>query len=197
MRASLRGSGKLGVGKDGRKPAGLHAAAPSHTTAIAAAAGRPTIEPLEGRRLLSAVTYAGALDGKIVYLNGGHGFAYDGSVWRTGRGETNEMVEDFGNQDQLRPYADYLLRAGATVVPLRPIGHQTNEAVLDNDSPGVTFSGAWSDSAATAGFYGSAGDVPYRFAGVSAAETAVATYAPTLPQAGFYPVYAWTRDGPD
>ena len=161
------------------------------------AGGRPIVEPLERRRLLSAVTYAGPLDGKIVYLNGGHGFAYDGSVWRTGRGETNEMVEDFGNQDQLRSYADYLLRAGATVVPLRPVGHQLNEVVLDNDSPGVTFAGPWSDSAATAGFYGSAGDVPYRFAGLSAAETATATYAPALPQAGFYPVYAWARDGTD
>jgi hypothetical protein len=147
--------------------------------------------------MLSAATYDGALDGKIVYLNGGHGFAWDGSAWRTGRGETNEMVEDFGNQDQLRSYADYLLRAGATVVPMRPIGHQLNEVVLDNDSAGVTFSGTWSNSSATSDFYGTAGDVPYRFASVAATQTAVATYTPTIAAAGFYPVYTWVRDGPD
>ena len=43
-------------------------------------------------------------------------------------------------------YADYLLRAGATVVPMRPVGRQINEVVLDNDSAGVTFSGSWSNS---------------------------------------------------
>ncbi|MDB5296367.1 MAG: hypothetical protein JWO31_2350, partial [Phycisphaerales bacterium] len=173
-----------------------------HCAAISAAAAgvprRPLVEPLEGRRLLSAVMYAGALTGKIVYLNGGHGFACDGaSAWVTGRPETNEVVEDFGNQDQLAPYADSLLRAGATVVPMRPIGHQTNEVVLDNTSAGVTYAGAWSNSTVTSGYYGTAGQVPYRLASVAATETAVATYAPSLPTAGFYPVYAWTRDGTD
>ena len=40
---------------------------------------------------------------------------------------------------------DYLFRAGATIVPLRPVGHQTNEVVMDNDDPGVTFVGDWAD----------------------------------------------------
>ncbi len=141
----------------------------------------------------------GALSGKIVYVNAGHGFAYDATagVWRTGRGETNEMVEDFGNQDQLQSYVDYLFNAGATVVPLRPVGHQPNEVVLDNDSPGVTFSAGWSNSTSPI-FYGTAGDaVPYRFATTGTTETAVATYRPNLPQTGFYPVYTWVRDGTD
>ena len=170
----------------------------SHRDRSSGVVRRAAIEGLEGRRLLSAVTYDGTLDGKIVYLSGGHGFAWDGSsTWQTGRGETNEMVEDFGNQDQLQSYADYLLRAGATVVPMRPIGHQLNEVVLDNASAGVTYSGTWSNSTATTDFYGAAGSVPYRYASVSASQTAVATYAPTISSAGFYPVYAWTRDGPD
>src|SRR5690606_21096357 len=42
----------------------------------------------------------GSLDGKIVYLMGGHGWTYNGSEWHTQRFEYNEMVEDFGNQDQ-------------------------------------------------------------------------------------------------
>ena len=71
------------------------------------------------------------------------------------------MIEDLGNVDQMTFLADYLFRAGATVVPLRPVGHQTNEVVLDNDDAGVTFAGAWSNSTATV-YFGSAGDVPYR-----------------------------------
>ena len=46
-------------------------------------------------------------------------------------------------------------------------------------------------------FYGSAGDLPYRYASTSATETAYARYRPKIPQAGFYPVYAWTRPGSD
>ena len=160
------------------------------------------LEPLEPRRLLAAVPdvvagvaadtggHAGALDGKIVYLNGGHGFAAAGDVWRAGRPETFDMVEDFGNQDQLRFAAEHLLRAGATIAPLRPIGHQPLEVVLDNDDAGVTFAGNWSDSGSSR-FFGSPGDVPYRFADTAAAESATATYRPDLPAEGFYPVYTW------
>ena len=40
-----------------------------------------------------------------------------------------------------------------------------------------------------------ADSVRYRFANSSAAETATATYTPNIPQAGFYPVYAWASPG--
>lgn len=106
------------------------------------------------------------------------------------------MIEDLGNIDQMNFLADTLFRAGATVVPLRPVGHQTNQVVLDNDDPGVTFSGSWSNSSSTV-FYGAAGDVPYRFASTALTETAYARYRPNLPQAGFYPVYSWARSGSD
>jgi hypothetical protein len=106
------------------------------------------------------------------------------------------MIEDHGNYDQMNFLADYLFRAGATIVPLRPIGHQTNEIVLDNDDAGVTFVGSWSNSNAPI-HYGSAGEVPYRFMATSATETAYARYAPNISEAGFYPVYAWTRAGSD
>src|SRR5262249_45940757 len=111
-------------------------------------------------------------------------------------GPSNGIIEDLGNQDQMTFFADYLFRAGATVVPLRPIGHQTNEVVLDNDDPGVTYTGAWSDSTSTV-YFGSAGDVPYRFASTSLTETATARYTPNITVAGFYPVYEWTKAGPD
>ncbi len=110
------------------------------------------------------------------------------------RGVLGEMNEDYGNLDQMTLFAFYCFNAGATVVPFRPVGHQTNEVVLDNDDPGVMFSVDWADSSSSV-FYGSPSDVPYRFATVSDTETATATYTPNLPAAGFYPVYTWVLAG--
>jgi len=123
----------------------------------------PMLESLECRRLLSiapAVVPApvGSLSGKVVFTSGGHGFAANGNLWNTGRGLTNGMVEDMGNQDQLLPYADSLLRAGAMVVPLRPVGYQPIEVIVDNTSASVTWSGSWSDSS-NAIYYGGADSV--------------------------------------
>ena len=90
----------------------------------------------------------GGLTGKIVYTHGGHGITaanqQDGA-WTFQRGPGNEMIEDLGNIDQMAFLVDYLFRAGATVAPLRPVGYQTNEVVLDNDDAGVTFEGDWSN----------------------------------------------------
>lgn len=146
-------------------------------------------------------TPVGHLSGKIVYTSAGHGWQWNSTLGRyaTDRGDNNEIVEDFGNQDQMTIYADYLLRAGATVVPMRPVGRQVNEVVLDNDSPGVTFNGTWSNSTAAVHYdedYGAVADsVTYRFASISATETATATYTPNIPSEGFYPIYTWVADG--
>jgi hypothetical protein len=136
---------------------------------------------------------AGALSGKIVYLNAGHGWTaanQSGGAWTTQRGESFEIVEDLLNGDFHAFQAESLWNAGATIVPLRPIGDQIHEVVLDNDDPGVTFEGPWSDSSSPV-YFGSAGDLPYRFAAVSETETARAVYRPVLPEAGLYPVYTW------
>jgi hypothetical protein len=106
------------------------------------------------------------------------------------------MNEDYGNIDQLNMFATYCFNAGAVIVPLRPLGQQTNEVVLDNDDAGVTFVGSWQDSTSSI-FYGSAGDVPYRYASFASTETATATYTPNIPATGFYPVYTWVRHGSD
>ena len=70
----------------------------------------------------------GGLTGKIVYTHGGHGYTAkikgDGE-WSFQRGPSHGMIEDLGNVDQMTFFVDYLFRAGATVVPLRPVGHQT------------------------------------------------------------------------
>ena len=154
--------------------------APSVSGPIAPALGQPV----------------GALSGRIVFTSGGHGWTAAASSWGLQRPGLLEMCEDYGNVDQMNFFATYCFNAGATVVPLRPLGNQANEVVLDNDDPGVTFSGVWSDSTSTI-FYGSAGDVPYRYASLAASETATATYTPTIPAAGFYPVYTWARHGSD
>ncbi|MEL6797918.1 MAG: hypothetical protein AAFO89_13995, partial [Planctomycetota bacterium] len=141
----------------------------------------------------------GALDGKIVYLHAGHGWTANNlgsGSWTTQRGETFEIVEDLLNQDMHTMQAESLWNAGATIVPLRPLDHQPLEVVLDNDDPGVTFSGLWNDSVSPI-YFGDPGDLPYRFAATSATETAVASYVPSFAEAGFYPVYAWTRAGSD
>jgi hypothetical protein len=160
------------------------------------------LEPLEPRLPMSAAGLVpvgtqpdGGLSGKIAYIHPGHGWVV-GDGFQRSEVTGTEMIEDLGTYDQMSFLADYLFRAGATVVPLRPIGHQTLEVVLDNDDAGVTFVGgaSWSNSSSTV-FYGSAGDVRYRFASTSTTETAYARYRPNIPQADFYPVYAWTTSG--
>src|SRR5262245_47682907 len=106
----------------------------------------------------------GGLTGKIVYAHGGHGITADNKNdghWSFQRGEGFEMIEDLGNYDQMSFFVDYLFGAGATVVPLRPVGHQTHEVVMDNDDPGVTFEGAWKTGKGPV-YFGKAGSTPYR-----------------------------------
>jgi hypothetical protein len=169
------------------KPAGDSEVETQAVGPIAPAAGQPV----------------GALAGRIVFTSAGHGWTYNNDPdsplpgrWITQRGVVNEICEDYGNHDQTTMFAYYCFNAGATVVSFRPIGHQTNEVVLDNDAAAVTFAGSWSDSSSTI-FFGNAGDVPYRFASIAATETATATYTPNIPVAGFYPVYTWVRHGSD
>lgn len=161
----------------------------------AAVAETPTgPQPISGPIAPAGGQPAGALSGRIVFTSAGHGWDWTGSAWALGRPLLLEMNEDYGNLDQMTMFAIYCFNAGATVVPLRPIGFQTNEVVLDNVSAGVTWSGSWSDSSSSI-YYGQAGALPYRFANVSATETATATYTPNIPVAGFYPVYTWVLAG--
>jgi hypothetical protein len=138
----------------------------------------------------------GALTGRIVFTSAGHGWTQGTSNWALQRPVLLEMNEDYGNLDQMNIFAQYAFNAGATVVPFRPIGFQNNEVIVDNVSPGVTWSGTWNNSGSTI-YYGNPGEVPYRFASLSATETATATYVPNIPVTGFYPVYTWVRHGSD
>ncbi|MBN1475982.1 fibronectin type III domain-containing protein, partial [Candidatus Sumerlaeota bacterium] len=137
----------------------------------------------------------GALAGRTVYFSGGHGWTWGTSSWYLQRPLLLSMNEDYGNIDQVNSFAHLLFNAGATVVCMRPLGHQLNEVVLDNTSAGVTWSGSWSDSS-NPQYYGP-GSPPYRYASAAATETATATYTPNIPEAGFYPVYCWANYGSD
>ncbi len=159
------------------KDPGTHIARPAYGP-IAPAAGQP----------------AGALSGKLVFMNCGHGWTYL-SGWTLLRPVLLEMNEDYGNIDQLNMFATYCFNAGAVVIPCRPLGYQNNEVVIDNDDAAVSYAGSWTDSTATSYFYGTAGDVPYRFANLTDTETATATYTPSIPAAGYYPVYCWASHG--
>lgn len=133
----------------------------------------------------------GALTGRIIYVSAGHGYQILDGTWKTERPTYQFINEDLGNQDQLTQFVYQAFNAGATIVPMRPVGNQTNEVVLDNDDPQVTYTGSWSNSTGTPAF-GSAGDaVKYRFSPASATETATARYTPNIPQPGYYPVYSW------
>ncbi|HOB74144.1 MAG TPA: N-acetylmuramoyl-L-alanine amidase [Phycisphaerae bacterium] len=142
----------------------------------------------------------GALSGVVVYCAAGHGWTAGTSSWRLQRGVTHSMIEDYGNIDQLNYFVHYLYNAGATVVPLRPVGYQYTEVVLDNDHAGVTFTGSWFDSTSASKYYDrdratAPTSVPYRFANASATENATARYVPNLPKSDFWPVYTWVAHG--
>jgi len=163
----------------------------------------------DGRRFVSTIeTFGnnisrqpiGPLSGKLIYSSAGHGWTNDNtstSLWYTQRPESHGVVEDFGNLDQMNLYADLCFRAGATIVPLRPLGYQHIERVIDNDSGQAWFYGQWSDSASTASFGFSGADVPYKFAAAAEKESAVARFQPVIPLTDIYPVYCWARSGAD
>jgi spore germination protein YaaH len=155
---------------------------------------------------VSAAQPTGPLSGVVVYTSGGHGFGANEALtaWIPERPLLYAVNEDMGNVDQLNRFAESAWKAGATVVPFRPVGYQTNEVVLDNMDTNwtargqVTFGGTWYNSTQSI-YYGNSGDaVPYRYASISTnGSTSWASYRPNLPEAGSYPVYTWVRHGSD
>lgn len=148
----------------------------------------------------------GALSGIVLYCSAGHGFTANAktNAWAAGRGITYGMVEDMGTLDQLNYFALQAWKAGATIVPMRPLGYQTNEVVIDNVDTAatlasrVTYGGNWGNTSQKDYYYGKVGEVGYRWADTCATgTTAWASYRPAIPVAGEYPVYVWARPGSD
>lgn len=160
---------------------------------------------LSGPALNARRQPTGALSGRIVYFNGGHGWTADipdsaASDWYTQRGNSGGVVEDYGNMDQASLFAAYAWNAGATVVPVRPIGHQKNEVVIDQDDAAVTYTGTWANMSQTPAYEvapGSSTQTHRTATTTSGAATATARFTPNIPVAGYYPTYAWALDGPD
>lgn len=139
----------------------------------------------------------GALTGVVVYVSAGHGWTAGDTNWALQRPVLLGMAEDYGNIDQLNYLVHFAHNAGATVVPLRPAGWQPIEIILDNDDPGVSFTGTWSDSSGTKYYENGAtlSGVPYRFSTAAPVESATARFEPTITQSDFYPVYGFAIGG--
>ncbi|MDQ3369618.1 MAG: N-acetylmuramoyl-L-alanine amidase, partial [Myxococcota bacterium] len=80
------------------------------------------------------IAATGALSGKTVYLSAGHGWQYSAEAWRTQRGNTHDLVEDFITIEGVSEYlVDYLHRMGAYVVPIRESDRNPNLVIVDDD----------------------------------------------------------------
>jgi len=140
---------------------------------------------------------AGALSGVTVFVSCGHGWTATDSTWYLQRDVLKDMNEDHGNIDQLNQFVQYAFNAGATVVPFRPVGWQPIEIVLDNDDPGVTYTGSW-DNGNSAKYYENGvtnSGIVYKWTSAAASETATARFTPNITVTGYYPVYCFTVAG--
>ena len=76
---------------------------------------------------------SGALAGKAVYLSPGHGWLWKSGAFRTQRGTTHGIVEDFVSTEAAGQYlAEYLRNMGAYVIPLRELDMSPATAYADN-----------------------------------------------------------------
>ncbi len=133
---------------------------------------------------------SGLLSGKRIGINAGHGWWYDKdlSSWTFQRGNISGYIEDIGNWHRCLLYtARYLWNAGADVFPSREWDANTTEVIADNDSGAsiYTETGSWTTSVSP-GYGGT-----YRYAYVSSATTATATWKLIVPRADYYAVYEY------
>ena len=88
---------------------------------------------------------AGALSGKTIYVSAGHGWVWDDSLgrWRTQRGNTHDLVEDFISTETISQHLIPLLHdMGAYVVPVREADLSSEMLVVDDADPAATVTGA-------------------------------------------------------
>lgn len=162
----------------------------------------------------------GALDGKVVFLSQAHGWIDDasGSGWRTQRGVTHQIIEDFVNAEAIdQMLVDELERAGAFVFTLRERDMRIDEVIVDEADgaahpangayeeigpPGL-FSDSGQDGFANFSAPYASGEDPFRDNGgtarlltTAATPTARAVWTPVIPETGLYRVsVCYTRDG--
>ena len=139
----------------------------------------------------------GPLSGKAVWLSAGHGWYWSDTLnrWNTQRPNTYGIVEDFSNAEAVNYYlARYLWNAGADVWLVRERAMTEHEIIVDNDdgAPAYVETGSWTTST-TPGYNGGT----YRYDITAEVLSGTATWTPSLPEAGWYPVWAWYRHGPN
>lgn len=148
----------------------------------------------------------GALAGKSVYVSAGHGWTWrTAGNWRTQRGNTHDLVEDFISTEAVSQFlVRYLRNMGAHVVPVRESDWNPNLAVVDDDA--IELEGAVAPRAdAGAGFGHLALPItgqenPFAAGGArlidtAANETGRALWVFDVPETGSYNVYAsWVQD---
>ena len=163
----------------------------------------PRIEASLGGPVVNADRQpTGALSGVTVFASAGHGWTADNVddgnpldfTWYLQRPVLLDMAEDYGNIDQLNYFVHYAFNAGATVVPFRPVGWQDIEIVLDNDDPGVTYTGSWSDGSSSKYYENNAtvSGIVYKWTSADTSETATARYTPAITVTDSYPVYCFS-----
>jgi N-acetylmuramoyl-L-alanine amidase len=147
----------------------------------------------------------GALSGKTVYVSAGHGWVWrDSGVWRTQRGNTHDLVEDFISTETVSHYLiRYLRNMGAYVVPVRESDWNPNRVVVDDGDADLTGAPAPRDEAD--GYAAPAlpiADQTNPFSGggsrvvdASTSETGEVVWTFDVPESGSYNVYvSWVQD---
>ncbi len=134
VRAPLAGaSPSPGDGPEG--PARFPVAVPTKPGTSGAAIDRPLVTRVRPDRSRNARSNGGALSGKTVYLSAGHGWNYAAGAWRTQRGNTHDLVEDFITAEAVDQYlVPYLQAMGAYVVPVRESDLNPHMIVVDDDA---------------------------------------------------------------
>jgi len=151
---------------------------------------------------------AGALVGKTVYLSAGHGWHYSAGAWRTQRGNTHDLVEDFITIEGVNEYLiGYLRSMGAYVVPIREADLNPNLVVVDDGA--VVIEGDVAEVSESEAGWGAFStpfeDValaPFAQGGArkmtaAATETGRAVFPVEIPETGYYNVYVAHVQGPD
>jgi MYXO-CTERM domain-containing protein len=164
---------------------------------------RPPLEHIrQGRRT------SGTLAGKTVYLSAGHGWYFTGGAWRTQRGNTHDLVEDFITIEGVDEYLVADLHAmGAYVVPIREADLNPNMVVIDDVD--ATIEGEIAEVATADTGWGSYA-TPFddatlrpfaqggaRLMAAAPDETGRAVFAASIPESGYYNVYVAYVQGAD
>jgi len=187
---------------DGPESMARYAPVPEKPGAIRAPFDRPAITTLAAGGRVSA----GTLSGKTVYVSAGHGWNFSVDAWRTQRGNTFDLVEDFITVEGVNQYLiPYLHAMGAYVVPIREADLNPNLVVVDD--PEVAIEGSIAELAEDVGW----GPLPVVLTGdqnpfalgharsmsASEIETGRVVYATEVAASGYYNVYVSYVQGAD